>query len=209
MSGDLLPLFPLRVVALPHSSIPLHIFEERYKALVNASIETGSEFGIVLGEDRGIVNVGCTVYVEAVTRRYEDGRLDILCVGRRRFEIILLEQHGELLRARVQFFDDDDDRSTPESRQIAVSAWERANPLLPEPQRESIDPTLPQLGFRLADSVPDLDVRQMLLQLRNEEERLKQIAAYFDGYAARLARLTHARRVAPTNGYPGPIPHAT
>ncbi len=209
MSGELLPLFPLRVVALPHSSIPLHIFEERYKALVNASLKNGSEFGIVLGEDRGIVNVGCTVFVEAVTRRYDDGRLDILCVGRRRFEILLLDHGEDVLRASVRFFDDDDARSTPESRRGAVSAWEQANPLLPEPRDEGIDPSLPQLSFRLADSVPDLDVRQILLQLRSEEERLKQLAIYFGGYAARLARITQARRLAPTNGYPGTTPHAT
>lgn len=211
MTGDLLPLFPLRIVAFPHCSIPLHIFEERYKAMVGHSLRNESEFGIVLAEDQGIVNVGCTVSVDEVVTRYEDGRLDIVCKGKRRFKILTLEQGEELLRASVQFFDDDDSSSTPALRLEALSAWEQAKPLLREAPQERIDPTLPQLSFRLADAVPELNARQMFLELRSEEERLKQVTAYFGGYAARLARVTHARRVAPTNGHaavePGAAPN--
>lgn len=209
MSDDLLPLFPLRVVALPYCSIPLHIFEERYKAMVGLALETHSEFGIVLAEAHGIVNVGCTVSVEAVTERYDDGRLDIICVGKRRFEIVVVDEGEDLLRASVQFFEDEDLSSTAAQRLQALSAWEQAKPLLPEAREERIDPTQPQLSFRLGDAVPDLDARQILLQLRSEEERLKQIVAYFNGYTSRLARVTHARRVAPTNGHGGMDPRAT
>ncbi len=209
MSDDLLPLFPLRVVALPYCSIPLHIFEERYKAMVGLALRNQSEFGIVLAEAQGIVNVGCTVSVEEVVKRYDDGRLDIICAGKRRFEIVEVDQEEDLLRARVQFFEDEDPSSTPAQRIEAMSAWEQAKPLLPQAPEGRIDPTQPQLSFRLGDAMPDLDARQVLLQLRSEEERLKQIVAYFNGYASRLARLTHARRVAPTNGHGGMDPRAT
>ncbi|MCL4782106.1 MAG: LON peptidase substrate-binding domain-containing protein [Bryobacterales bacterium] len=201
MIGELLPLFPLRMVAFPNCSVPLHIFEERYKAMVGLSLKNGSEFGIVLAEGKGIVNVGCTVSIDAVVERYDDGRLDIVCVGKRRFEILTLDQEEDLLRASVQYFDDDDSASTPALRLEALSAWEQAKPLLQGRPQERIDPTVPQLSFRLADAVPELDARQVFLELRSEEERLKQIAAYFGGYASRLARITHARRVAPTNGH--------
>ena len=209
MSDDLLPLFPLRVVALPYCSIPLHIFEERYKAMVGLALRNQSEFGIVLAKAQGIVNVGCTVSVETVVERYDDGRLDIICVGKRRFEIVLVDQEEDLLRARVQFFEDEDPSSTPAQRIEAMSAWEQAKPLLPQAPEGRIDPTLPQLSFRLGDAMPDLDARQVLLQLRSEEARLKQIVAYFNGYASRLARVAHARRVAPTNGHGGIDPRAT
>lgn len=209
MSDDLLPLFPLRIVALPYCSIPLHIFEERYKAMVGLALRNQSEFGIVLAEAQGIVNVGCTVSVEEVVERYDDGRLDIICVGRRRFEIVVVDQEEDLLRASVQFFEDEDPSSTPAQRIEAMSAWEQAKPLLPQAPETRIDPTQPQLSFRLGDAMPDLDARQILLQLRSEEERLKQIVAYFNGYASRLARVAHARRVAPTNGHGGMDSRAT
>lgn len=209
MSSEMLPLFPLRVVAFPYCSIPLHIFEERYKAMVGLALKEQSEFGIVLAEGRGIVNVGCSVSVEEVVTRYDDGRMDIICVGKRRFRIASVDQEEDLIRANVQFFDDEDPSSTPALRIEALSAWEQAKPLLPERREERIDPTQPQLSFRLADAVPDLDARQIFLELRSEEDRLKQIVAYFAGYASRLARVTHARRVAPTNGHAGLDPRAT
>lgn len=201
MPAELLPLFPLRLVALPQSAIPLHIFEERYKEMVGLALAHRTEFGIVLAEENGIVNVGCTVSVEEVLRRYDDGRLDILCRGRRRFEIVYLNEEKDYLRAQVDFFDDDDSASSPTLRLQALSAWEQAKPLLPDPPDERPDPSLPQFSFLLADSVPDLNARQVLLQLRSEEERLKQLVAYFSTYAQRQAQVSHLRRVAPTNGH--------
>ena len=57
----LLPLFPLQLVVFPGSPVPFHIFEERYREMVGAAEADGTEFGIVLARDNGIVNAGCTV----------------------------------------------------------------------------------------------------------------------------------------------------
>jgi Lon protease-like protein len=59
----LLPLFPLQLVVFPGSAVPLHIFEERYREMVSAAEASGTEFGIVLARDNGIMNAGCTVLV--------------------------------------------------------------------------------------------------------------------------------------------------
>jgi Lon protease-like protein len=201
MPAELLPLFPLRLVALPQSAIPLHIFEERYKQMIGLCLAHRTEFGIVLAEENGIVSIGCTVAIEEVLQRYDDGRLDILCRGRRRFEIEYVDEDKDYLRAQVSYFDDDESGSTPLLRLQAISAWEQAKPLLPDAPEEQPDPALPQLSFLLGDSVPDLNARQVLLQLRSEEERLKQIVAFFSTYAQRQSQVTHVRRVAPTNGH--------
>src|SRR5271165_5275733 len=87
MPSRLIPLFPLRVVVFPRTSLPLHIFEERYKEMVSDAIRDNSEFGVVLATDEGIVNAGCTVSVEKVLHMHPDGRMDIVTSGRRRFEI--------------------------------------------------------------------------------------------------------------------------
>src|SRR5579871_6657722 len=113
----LLPLFPLQLVAFPGSAIPLHIFEERYKEMVGDAESRGSEFGIVLAKEGGIVNAGCTVVVEAVLRRYPDGRFDVVTRGRRRFEIVSLDQEKDYLRGEVTYFDDEDESpANPELR---------------------------------------------------------------------------------------------
>ena len=110
MQQELLPLFPLQLVLLPGAGLPLHIFEERYKEMIGEAINDGTEFGIVLASEKGIVNTGCTAVVQRVVNRYDDGRMDIIARGRRRFEILLLNEEKNYLRGAVEFFDDEDAR---------------------------------------------------------------------------------------------------
>src|SRR4029077_11961800 len=113
MQEELLPLFPLHVVLFPRAPLPLHIFEERYKQMVAEALRDKSEFGIVQAGDKGIVNTGCTASIEKVLKKYPDGRMDLLTVGRRRFEIILLNDEKPYLRGAVEFFDDEASEPIP------------------------------------------------------------------------------------------------
>src|ERR1019366_3034447 len=78
MAKGLIPLFPLQLVVFPRVHIPLHIFEDRYKEMAGDAIRDGSEFGIVLAREDGILNTGCTVKVDKVLEMYPDGQMDIL-----------------------------------------------------------------------------------------------------------------------------------
>ena len=113
MSDRFLPLFPLAVVLLPRNLLPLHIFEDRYKEMIGAAIDSGTEFGVVRAAKDGVARVGCTASIERVLQRYDDGRLDILTVGRRRFIIQSLDQEKDYLRAEVDYFDDDEAVDAP------------------------------------------------------------------------------------------------
>jgi ATP-dependent Lon protease len=89
-----LPLFPLNTVLCPGIALPLHIFEDRYRALVRHCIDTTSPFGVVLIREGREVGTGGIKFTGIGTiaeirdaGRYEDGRYDLLVVGTRRFEI--------------------------------------------------------------------------------------------------------------------------
>src|SRR3712207_1754110 len=82
-----IPLFPLNVVLMPGAPLPLHIFEERYKQMVNECLEEESEFGMVLADEAGTRRVGCTARIVELVERYEDGRMLILVEGARRFRL--------------------------------------------------------------------------------------------------------------------------
>src|ERR1700735_273345 len=124
MQEELLPLFPLQVVLFPRTALPLHIFEERYKQMI-ADVQRGhTEFGVVLAAEKGIVTTGCTATVEKVLKEYPDGRMDLITVGRRRFEIILLNDEKPYLRGAVEFFDDEaSEPITPEVRKRVMEAY--------------------------------------------------------------------------------------
>ncbi|HMH46547.1 MAG TPA: LON peptidase substrate-binding domain-containing protein, partial [Solirubrobacteraceae bacterium] len=92
------PLFPLGIVALPNESVPLHVFEDRYRRMIEqclladaGSVESGShegEFGILWLSDEELKDVGCACAVERVLERMDDGRLNILARGTRPFRLI-------------------------------------------------------------------------------------------------------------------------
>ena len=180
MHEGLLPLFPLQVVLFPGGELPLHIFEDRYKEMIGEVLRDRQEFGVVLASEKGVVNTGCTATVDKVLRRYPDGRLDILTRGRRRFEILLLNDERHFLRGAVEFFDDDSaEAAPPEILKLAVDGYNEMQQLLSEAALTEAESANPQLSFRLAREVPDLALRQLLLTTRSEAERLRHLASFF------------------------------
>jgi Lon protease-like protein len=211
MEGNVLPLFPLAVVLLPEELLPLHIYEERYKEMIGARLEakaanaSGQEFGIVFAQEQEIHTLGCTATVVNVTRKYPDGRLDILVIGRRRFEVLFTREEKLYLEGEVVFFDDDSGADTPSDAEAAHAidrfrlAMQRLHktadiPIhFPRPYRH--------LSFRMAGPLPlDTNFKQQLLSMRNESERLRQVLRAMDALVASLDLLQKVQKKAGGNG---------
>jgi len=196
MQDGLLPLFPLQVVLLPGSELPLHIFEDRYKEMIAEVLRDKLEFGVVLASEKGIVNTGCTAAVDRVLREYPDGRLDILTRGRRRFEVLLLNDERSFLCGAVEFFDDDEPDPSPPVGPDLLQNVIASSQLHLDPEAGD-----PRLSFRLAQDVSDLGFRQTLLTMRSEAERMRRIADFLPGYRQRLKKIQHTKDVAGSNGH--------
>jgi len=129
MDSDLLlPLFPLEIVLLPEEPLPLHIFEDRYKKMIGDCLKAKAagrgqqEFGVVLLKGKSVSPVGCTAHIVNVTRQYEDGRMDILTVGKRRFEILLTNEELPYQRGAVEYFEDDGPNApSDEAAELVIS----------------------------------------------------------------------------------------
>jgi len=202
MQPGLLPLFPLQVVLLPGGELPLHIFEDRYKEMIGEVMRDRVEFGVVLANEKGIVNTGCTATIDRVLRQYPDGRMDILTRGRRRFEIMLLNDEKSYLRGAVEFFDDDEAPPAPaDVQRRAIESYNELQALNSSQPLEQEDKANPQLSFRLAAPVPDVTFRQLLLASRSESERLKQLAEFLPNFLIKQRRIQHVKEVAPRNGH--------
>ena len=203
MAMEIIPLFPLSVVLLPSMPLPLHIFEDRYKEMMGEVIPAKGEFGVVFAKDDGIVSIGCTATVERVMRRYEDGRLDLLAIGQRRFRIESLDQEKSFLRAEVEFFNDEDATEVPSDlRQRAAAAYRE----LATAESEGAEPSNPtwentRISFQLARYIDDFVKRQTVLALRSEIERLEFLVLVIPEYVAKRERTALAKRVAPLNGH--------
>ena len=97
-----LPLFPLSTVLVPGLVMPLHVFEPRYRVLIQALMDLPEgaprHFGVIAGRPgkdadtlAGLYPVGCTAQIREVTP-YDDGRFDLVTVGHVRFELRSLDQ---------------------------------------------------------------------------------------------------------------------
>src|SRR5277367_892168 len=110
----LLPLFPLDLVLLPGNPLPLHIFEPRYKEMIGECLEQNRPFGVVRTKEGSIAEIGCTAEILTVTKKYDDGRMDIVTQGRERFEIMHVNQERAFLQAEVVFLQDEAGAGTSE-----------------------------------------------------------------------------------------------
>jgi Lon protease-like protein len=82
------PIFPLPLVIYPNSYYPLHVFEERYKSLINRSIKNNSTFVIVPTLNDIPANIGTEVSVSQITNKYPTGEFDIVVKGGERVKIV-------------------------------------------------------------------------------------------------------------------------
>lgn len=211
MKELLLPLFPLEIVLLPEEILPLHIFEERYKEMIGECLasrpEGGerNEFGIVWAKEREISSVGCTAHVSQITRKYPDGRMDILTSGKRGFEVLFTDSEKAYLRAGVEFFEDESGADAPqenEAQRALQLFWEVIERLRNSPDIPGV-PSAPyrRLSYHLAAFLPlDLGLKQQLLVLRREEERLRELTHALEEMLPQLDWIEASRHKAGGNG---------
>ncbi len=99
---DRIPLFPLPVVLLPATPLPLHIFEPRYKLMIRRCLSEKLELGLILATEKGLATVGCTAGITETIKEYSDGRLDILTEGRSVFRVTELFNENEYYEGNVE-----------------------------------------------------------------------------------------------------------
>ena len=195
----ILPLFPLNVVLYPRAPLPLHIFEERYKEMVAAALDGEGAFGMVCAGKNGVARVGCTAKIVKVIRRYDDGRMDILTVGMRRFRIARLVTDKAYLQAQVSYFGDEAAGTGGElvARCMALyrEVYESTPGNLPEADLEGCSATV--ASFYLA-YFSDLSLvrKQQLLEMTDPEARLRELRKAFEARRRdRVASRRRARRI--------------
>jgi Lon protease-like protein len=199
------PLFPLGIVALPSESVPLHIFEDRYRRMIEHCLQGGEssperEFGIVWLSEDELKPVGCACEIERVVERLEDGRMNIIVRGTRPFR--LLERQDELPYPAgvVEFLDDESEEPDVEVSDAARSLYRE---LVHQATDREIEPgELERLdAYGMAATVEfDAAAKQQLLELRSESARLRLLAVLLQGALERLEVLERAQARALSNG---------
>jgi Lon protease-like protein len=193
--NSLLPIFPLDLVLLPGVPLPLHIFEPRYREMIAECLERKKPFGVVRASSGGVADIGCTAEIMSVTKKYDDGRMDILTRGVERFEVIHVNEDRVFLQAEISVVQDEDEPGKPSAQLVTQAVRLHAEIA----KLAGTDPSGPDehagnLSFLLAGSLPlDLDFKQNLLSTLSEAKRLEAVIGYLEAVLPGLRRAAKAQ----------------
>jgi Lon protease-like protein len=194
------PIFPLPIVALPTESLPLHIFEDRYRRMIEECLQAEREFGILWRSEEELKQVGCACEIEEVLERMHDGRLNILARGTRPFRLIERQDELHYPAGVVEFLADDDEQADAEvaeaTRELYAELVEQAT----DKQLED-EELLAMDAYRMAATVEfGPDAKQELIELRSENARLRLLALLLRAAIKRLELVERAQAHARSNG---------
>ena len=168
-----LPLFPLGIVAFPGELVLLHIFESRYKQLLNESAEQGITFGIVTIVPGGVSSIGTEMKLEHVLRTDDAGNMDVAVRGVRAFQLRSVQRivDGRLYSGGQVAFKTNDARTEPDVQNTLVELYNQLGGRS-EP-REQMRPPYPQnLSFLIGHDVGLSQAQELqLLTIALEHER--------------------------------------
>ena len=219
------PVFPLQLVLLPGESVPLHIFEPRYRAMTRRCLESGAPFTIFLAQEEALARIGCEARLARVLHRHDDGRLDILCRGEGRVTLRELREHEDgYLEGRIESLLDSEEEADADLCIVLARLHEEYRRLVEDdepvsdPQAEGSDEE-PQAGpqtgsvredsssgaFGLAAGVQmDLMERQALLESDSEIHRQQFLIRHLSRLVPQVRALNDNRRRIRGNGKPRP-----
>jgi Lon protease-like protein len=169
--------------------------------MISECLSRAGNFGVIRALEAGMAEVGCTAEIVAVTKEYPDGRLDIVTEGRKRFEVLQLDEKRSFIQAEIVFIEDEPDQP---SEELAARAAELHAELLnmAGAVQDLAAADRETLSFYLAGSLPlDLDFKQTLLASRRESLRLSALIRYLEALLPKLRRSAHVREKASGNGH--------
>ena len=203
MKPTRIPLFPLDLVLFPGMSLPLHIFEPRYKQMIRMCLDEKLEFGMILANEKGITTVGCTAEIVEKLKDYPDGRMDILAEGREVFALLELLSEKPYHEGRVEYLTEDFTPPDVEKEALLIRLFDQCHAAMfgrswPGLQRSSAIPLAYQMAARLPLPVEE---KQALLEMRSKSDRRDFLLRRMKELLPQLAHRQQVRRSAGGNGH--------
>ena len=201
-SIDSLPLFPLNLVLYPNETLPLHIFEERYKDLTQYCVDHDVPFGIVRSENDTLAEVGTTARIRRIVNRYEDGRLDIEVRGEERFRLLEIHEEKSYYTANVNLLEDEEEVLDPDLKERAITQHMKLLELAGRTVRPDLYEDVDKLSYVLArNAVLEGKQKQEVLEQPSESERIRYLIRHFETLIPRVEQKEDINRRIRSNGH--------
>ena len=201
-------LFPLNMVLFPASYMPLHIFEDRYKELINTCLVNKTYFGINLVLENNMSRVGATARVVELLHKYDDGRMDVVISGGRRYQLLSVDdKEKSFLTGTVEYFDDNDpalindnlfDECVTMYNKIVDVVFHGEGELTLQHSAGANS----NFSFLMAQKAGlQLQQKQSLLEMRDENSRLEYLFHHLQELLPKINQAEQVQNVIKADGY--------
>jgi Lon protease-like protein len=205
-----MPLFPLNVVLFPDSKLPLYIFEERYKKMINECIYSKGEFGINLFAEKKMYMTGCSAIVNEVINKTETGEMNIVTMGIKRYHVINYDFGPEgFCMGKIEFIEIENRYYDKSKMNECVRMYNELVDAVYKEKVKKIDlndskwqDSSRSVSFSIAEkSGLNLFERQHLLEINNEDSRLDYILNYFKEVMPKIKEAGRINKIIKSDGY--------
>lgn len=205
-----IPLFPLSAVLFPNSKLPLYIFEERYKILINKCLKSSEEFGIIFYSENRLSETGCTAIVTELTSKAENGEMNIIVTGIRKFTLTEYYTIPDgYLTGKVCFTEEKSYGINETLLRDCVINFNRLAELVYKGSVSLIDPEDIKwksgnnfVSFKIAEKCGiNLLERQKLLEMDNENTRLEYLMNFMEKILPEIEKAGKISDIIKSDGY--------
>ncbi|WP_282179515.1 LON peptidase substrate-binding domain-containing protein [Maribacter stanieri] len=196
-----LPLFPLQSIFFPGETVPLHVFEERYKQLINDCRQEAITFGIPVFINNKM-EYGVEVQLVEVVSTYETGEMDVVCVARQVFKLLAFDNvmEGKLYAGGIVKLMEYDYEATDEKKQIIINGIRQLYTIMDVPYTEI---NVKEFNsFTLAHKIGlSFEQEYQLLQIPSENDRLNFISLHLTSTITVLSQVERTKKIIELNGH--------
>lgn len=200
---NFIPIFPLGIVVYPHEEVNLHIFEPRYKQLINECHETGHFFGIPTVIENKLQDYGTLVSITEITTVHENGEMDIKTVGDKVFRIleVITQVPDKLYSGAIVNYPNNPEQGSPEVMRKVMSSLRELYKLLKvskdfkkqDEELQSYD-VAHHVGFTIEEEYE-------LLHLLHERQRQEYLKRHLTKVLPLIAEMENLKEKIKLNGH--------
>lgn len=196
-----LPLFPLQSIFFPGETVPLHVFEERYKQLINDCRQEAITFGIPVFINNKM-EYGVEVQLVEVVSTYETGEMDVVCVARQVFKLLAFDNvmEGKLYAGGIVKLMEYDYEATDEKKQVIINGIRQLYTIMDVPYTKI---NVKEFNsFTLAHKIGlSFEQEYQLLQIPSENDRLNFISLHLTSTITVLSQVERTKKIIELNGH--------
>ncbi len=197
----ILPVFPLQMVAFPYEEVALHIFEPRYRKLIASCEDDGTSFVLVPIVDEKISQLGTVLKLKTIVKRYEDGRMDVICRGTHTFKIekFLAEPSYAQAHRGSGMYIERDDTSELVLQERLLTCYTRLHTVIHTERQPALHAESP-LSYQIAHTCGMNAAQQVkLLELNRERDRLQFLIKHLENVLPILDAIQKTKEKATEN----------